>query len=334
MHSALNRGLRLAAVVLCFAPGVGAAQQVTVGGVGAATSTAVGRAEAMVREGRRSEAADFLSQYLAAQPRDGAAWFFLGRMHLQDEEAWHRNGHAGTGGGPLQLDFAASAFEQAQGLLADSALLYRVQVGVERAINRIEEGGWQAIADWTPTELDLPLPPILRELGSNLLASCPRNGVLITGTMVETAAAWGVQLTRSDRLGRILVRSDLFTVDPRYQRAVALDLDVPSGGSLPELVASARTRRPICLGPLEDTTAYGGLSWRREGVDLVTGGETSRDSATVVVFELGRGGPAAPLWVGAVSAIYDQAARRNPDLCRVLRGAPAAQALSFPACRQ
>jgi hypothetical protein len=332
MHSALSRTAALTLAGLAIVAGALTAQQVTVSSVGASTSTAVGRAEAMLREGRRSEAADFLSQFLAQQPNDGQAWFFLGRMHLDDAQAWHRNGHPSGTAGPLQLDFAATAFEQAQRLLADSALVFRVLVGVERATLMIEEGGWNALAGWTPTAVDLPLPPVLRELGANLLASCPRQGVLLAGSLVETAAAWGDRLVTATRADLMLVRTDLFAVDPQYRGAVTQDLGAPSDASLAQLVAAAGAHRPVCLAPLEDTTLAGAQTWRRQGIALVTGAVTPPDSARVAVFELGRSGPAAPLWVVEVRDIYDRAARRNPAFCQTLRTVSTRKSLEFPSC--
>ena len=73
-------------------------------------------AEALLRDGRRKDAADLLGKWLSEHPTDGRAWHYLGRIHLDDARRWHRDGHAeGTDGGML-LEFAGAAFEQAQHL--------------------------------------------------------------------------------------------------------------------------------------------------------------------------------------------------------------------------
>ena len=153
----------------------------------------IARAEALLRGGRIEEAELLLNRHVASQPNDGKAWLFLGRIYLGAAHDWHTTGHPGASG-PILLDFATQTIEQAHQLLTDSGNVFRVVVEVERATNRIEELGWARGVAVAISAEDLPLPPVLREFGRNLIASCPDRGVLVTGGLVETTAAWGSRL--------------------------------------------------------------------------------------------------------------------------------------------
>lgn len=285
------------------------------------------RAEVLLRDGRRAAAADLLGQHLAEQPTDGRAWLYLGRIYLADAQRWHREGHLVEPSGTLLLDFAGAAFEQSQQLLADSGNVHRVLVAVERTTNRIEALGWlAAVGPGLPAD-ELPLPALLGELGRNLLASCPRGGVLVTGSMVETAATWGVRLLEGTRPDLLLLRPDLYAWDARYRTEMARALDVDSTADLPIALLRASVNRPICLTPTVDSLTAPALEWRAVRMVLTAGPAAIKGEEQLSTHYFGRVGLAGSVWGEAVRDVYDLAARRNHSLCQTLFGGSDAQGL-------
>lgn len=289
--------------------------------------TAVQRADALLRDGRRAAAADLLGQHLAEQPTDGRAWLFLGRIYLADAQRWHRDGHRAEPSGTLLLDFAGAAFEQSQQLLADSGNVHRVLTAIERTTNRVEQLGWSAAVGRGLAADELPLPPLLSELGRNLLASCPRGGVLVTGSMVETAAAWGTRLLEGNRPDLLLLRPDLYAWDARYRNAMASALDVDSTAELPIALLRASVNRPICLTPTVDSLTAPALDWRAVRLVLTAGPAAIKGGEQLSVHFFARTGLAGSVWSEAVRDVYDLAARRNNSLCQTLFAASDAQGL-------
>lgn len=305
---------------LMLAAPLGAQQRRVVRPVSAGNS-AMSLAEALLRDGRRKDAADLLGRWLSEHPTDGRAWHYLGRIHLDDARRWHRTGHEGDPDGGMLLEFAGTAFEQAQHLLADSGTVYRVLVALERATIQFEAAGWKAMAAMPLTAEELPLPPVLAELGENLLASCPANGVLVTGSLVESAAAWGRWLlSRDARAGLVLLRPDLYTWDPRYRVRMAEELGVPIEATLPEALLQVTQRRPLCLTPTVDSLTAPAVDWRPVRLVLAAGVDPAADtvSTTLSVHQFGITGLAGSVWSEAARDVYDLAARRNRDLCTTL----------------
>jgi hypothetical protein len=286
-----------------------------------AGNTGMTLAEALLRDGRRKDAADALGRWLSEHPTDGRAWHYLGRIHLDEARRWHRSGHEGDTDGGMLLDFAATAFEQSQRLLADSGTVYRVLVAVERATVTAEQDGWAALAALSLTPEELPLPPVLGELGENLLASCPANGVLVTGSMVETAAVWGRWLLhREARPDLLLLRPELYSWDARYRVRMAEELGVPIEASLPEALLQVTTRRPLCLTPTVDSLTAPAIDWRPVRLVLAAGVQHAPEdtSGALSVHQFALTGLAGSVWSEAARDVYDLAARRNRDLCRTL----------------
>lgn len=310
--------LTLFGTLLATVPAV--AQQQRVVRPVSAGNTAMSLAEALLRDGRRKDAAEVLGRWLSEHPTDGRAWHYLGRIHLDDARHWHRSGHEGEPDGRMLLEFGGAAFEQAQNLLADSGTVYRVLVAVERATNLVESDGWDAVTSMPVVAEELPLPPVLGELGENLLASCPANGVMVTGSLVETAAAWGRWLLQPDqRRGMILLRPDLYTWDPRYRVRMAEVLGVPIEAPLQEALLQVTTHRPLCLTPTVDSLTAPAVEWRPVRLVLAAGmrgADTTDGGLSVHQFALT--GLAGSVWSEAARDVYDLAARRNRTLCRTL----------------
>jgi len=276
--------------------------------------------EALLRDGRRKEAADLLGVWLSEHPTDGRAWHYLGRIHLDDARRWHRDGHPDGIDGGMLLDFAGAAFEESQRLLADSGSVYRVLVGVERATYRVETEGWAQAITLPISPVEMPLPPVLAELGENLISSCPVGGVLVTGSLVETAAAWGRWLLDpSARRDLVLLRTDLYSWDPRYRIRMAETLGVPIDDDLPTALMRIAERRALCLSPTVDSLTVPALEWRPVRLVLAAGPpEVAGSDPELSVHQLALTGLAGSVWSEAARDVYDLAARRNRGLCRTL----------------
>ncbi len=332
MHSAMT----LQPIALSFfavaALAGGVSAQVTVQAP-AAGRTAVQEAEVLFNEGRRADAADLLGRHLAEQQNDGRGWFFLGRIYLDNAQLWHREGHDPDEPGPLLLEFAGASMEQAQQLLADSGSVFRVLVSVERVLNRIEADGWSAIFARPIAAEEVPLPPVLAELGRNLMISCPANGVLVTGSLAEVAAVWGVRLTTSARTDLVLLRSDIYAADARYRGRMAAALGIDSAQALPEALGAAARYRPVCLGPALDTIAAPGVEWTASRLLLLGGVAGVTDTTALIMHQFGMMGLAGSVWTAAARDVYDLAARRNRALCRELFvDADTGRPPAIPAC--
>ncbi len=282
------------------------------------TPAAVQQAEALLRDGRGAAAADLLGRYLATNPNDGRAWFALGNIYLSDTGRWHRDGHPAVEPGALLLEFAGAAMEQAHHLLADSGNVYRVLVSVERTVARIENAGWTKGMLSAVSVEDLPLPPVLRELGRNLMASCPGGGILVTGSLVEMSAVWGTRLVSGDRADLVLVRPDMYAWDARYRQQMAQAIGVDSALTLPAALVQAAARRPVCLTPTVDSLTAPAVEWRPLRLVLAAGPDGAVDSVALTVHQFATTGLTGSVWTEAAREVYDLAARRNRALCTTL----------------
>jgi hypothetical protein len=329
------RSASRSAAVCCFgilaAAGTAVSAQTQVEGVTAA-SGAVQRARAFMLQGQRDSATDLLGRHLSQQPNDGRAWFYLGSIYLAEAQHWHRAGHPPETSSASLLDFASTSFEPAQELLTDSGGVFRVVVAVERTVLRIEKAGWDSVAQRRLPAEELPLPPVLAELGRNLLASCPRNGVLLTASLTETAAAWGARLL-GERADLILLRADMYQWDARYRAPMARILGAESTAELAAALAVAARTRPICLAPAVDSIAGPGLEWHANRLVLATTSPATTFSPPLSVFHFTRTGLAGSVWTASARDVYDLAARRNRALCTTLFAATdALTPPAIPAC--
>ncbi len=320
--------LLIAGLLLGVAAGRATAQETTV-------ANPIARAEALVRAGRVEDAELLLNRHVAAHPTDGQAWLFLGRIYLGEARQWHDRGHPGASG-PILLDFATQTVEQAQQRVIDSSEVFRVMIEVERATNRIEEVGWERGTSVAIAAEDLPLLPVLREFGRNLLASCPNNGVLVTGSLIETSSTWGNRLLGGVRPDLVLIRPDLYGSDLRYRGQMARAIGVDSSKDLASALVSAGAKRPICLSPTLGALAVGPLDWHPMRIALVAGRLSDADNETPIsVFQLARIGLTSSVWGIPIRDLYDTAAQRNRVLCTSLFARPDAQGLpTIPACQQ
>jgi hypothetical protein len=272
------------------------------------------RAAALERSGERQMAIDLLGRYLATAPDDGRAWFQLGRFYLLDARDWHLQGHRGDPDGPLYLDFAATAFDQAVRLSVDSGIVFRGLAELERSVVSVEDSGW-SVAGARRIGPDSPeMPPFILELGANLLSSCPAGGVLLVGSDLEALSVWYDRVDLRTR--EILpIRPDRYATDSVYRRRMAEAMGIDPTLPVRRALEDVATHRPLCLTPSADSAAAPPLTWvpfrlSRVSRSVAPGPEAL--SATELL-EATREG--SSVWVRDVRGVYDSAARFNTLLC-------------------
>jgi len=274
------------------------------------------RAVNLERQGDRGIATELLGRYLATAPDDGVAWFHLGRFYLADSREWHLRGHSGDPSGDLYLDFAATAFDQAIRLVVDSAVVYRLMVEMDRARLYVERFGWQSSREKRPRESAPVMPDYIMELGSNLLSSCPANGVLLTGTNLETVSVWYASLEASRRTDILPLEPRLYTTDSLYRSRIAEALGVDAKLPVRQALAAVSGRRTICLTPMADTAAVPFTQFtpvRFVRVNSPNAAPTADVLSVTSLLEMERLGGTA--WTVELRRIYAAAASHNSLLC-------------------
>lgn len=286
------------------------------------------RAAQLERQGDRRVATEMLGRYLATAPDDGLAWFQLGRFYLFDARDWHLAGHQGDPSAEFYLEFASLALDQAGRLYVDSGVVYRAMTEMERARLDVEEVGWDSARARRPhTKLDL-LPSYILELGRNLLQSCPGDGVLLTGSDLETLAVWYASLEAGTRGDVLPVEPRLYTLDSLYRWQIARRLGVNPHLPVQKALAGVSEERTICLTPMADTAAapfntFAPMRLVRVNVTSAAPPAEAVLSVTTLLAFQREGGNA---WSSHVLAVYAAAARNNTLLCggllRPLRNQP------------
>src|SRR5207344_3330942 len=99
------------------------------------------------------------------------------------------------------------------------------------------------------------LPPVVVELGRNLVASCPAGGVILTGDPLETLAVWFATLEQGVRPDLLPLLPSLWATDAVYRGQMARSLGVDSSIVIQRALGLVASRRPICLAPLADAAA-------------------------------------------------------------------------------
>jgi hypothetical protein len=275
------------------------------------------RAAALEREGERQMAIDLLGRYLATAPDDGRAWLQLGRFYLFDARDWHLHGHHGDPDGPLYLDFAATALDQAVRLSVDSGVVFRGVTEVDRALVTVEDSGWDA-ARWTGPRPDLPaMPTFIVELGANLLTSCPSGGVLLTGSDLEAVSVWYGSLQRGP-LDVLPIRPDLYATDSVYRQRMAVAMGVDPSLTVQRALAAVAAHRTICLSPTTDLAAAPALAWLPFRMARLSRPAPAGPDALSIAELLKATRQDRSPWVRDVRVVYDSAARYNALLCSSL----------------
>jgi len=278
--------------------------------------TVAPRAAELARNGQRGIGTEMLSAYLAGAPDDGSAWIQLGRFYLLDIRDWHLSGHPADSPGPLYVDFGAAALDQAVRLRGDSGVVLRQMLEVERALDAVEDGGFDVLAQWTVPADVPPMPDFIFELGANLLSSCPSTGVMATGSDLETVAIFSVIAAAGQAASVIIVVPSYYATDARYRSRISTALGTDSSWSVQHALAEVSQRRPVCLTPLADRTLLGLPELRPMRFVLVSGpGVTTSDRVVTVTGLVRAERQGHSPWVREVHSVYTAAAAFNPRLC-------------------
>jgi hypothetical protein len=295
---------------------LGSASAGTLVGQASLNPTVAPRAAELARNGQRGIGTEMLSRYLATAPDDGSAWVQLGRFYLLDIRDWHFSGHPADSPGPLYIDFGAAALDQAVRLRGDSGVILRHLLEVERALDAVEQQGYQVLRRWSVPADVAPLPDFILELGANLLSSCPTSGVMATGSDLETVAIWSVVAAAGQAAGVIIVVPAFYATDARYRDRIATALGTDSSWSVQRALAAVAQRRPVCLTPLADRALLALPELRPMRFVLVSGPGATASDRVVTVTDLARAErQGRSPWLREVHGVYTAAAAFNPRLC-------------------
>ena len=265
---------------------------------------------------------------------DAAAWFLLGAEYLRRADEAHGPAHrapADSVWARALLDTADQALLRAAGLFGpsgtsaagDSARVLRVGAWSRRTQLAWETGGIATGPQtWGPVPPDLRVPPVLEELGENLLRACPMWGVLLTAGDADSYAAWYMRFARGLRPDVIVLPLAAWRSDSALRARIATDLRLTRRGVDDAWLAELAKRRPICVSmgfdrPPEPRPR---LAWAIRPLLWVTrpGGPGRDDPVPAHDFvfaglriALDRRDP----WAAPALAMYTRAARATPGLC-------------------
>jgi hypothetical protein len=266
---------------------------------------------------------------------DAQLWLLMGRAYLglgtEAHGGTHRSSEDSTWTRAV-LDTAEEALARAAALagplgasaVGDSARVLRVGAWAARSWLGWEVGGVTAgVEAWGPLPIDLRVPPVLDELGENLLRACPAAGVLLTAGDADFYAAWYMRFARGLRPDLLVVPLAAWRSDPVLRARLAADLKLGrrTGGEawLGELVR----RRPVCVSmaferPPETRPR---IRWEPRPLVWVAGpeGKSPRVPPRDFVFGALRVAlDAYDPWAEPALAAYSRAARITPALCEAM----------------
>ncbi len=264
---------------------------------------------------------------------DAQLWLLMGRAYLglgaEAHGATHRSSEDSEWTRAV-LDTAEEALARAAALagplgtsaVGDSARVLRVGAWVARSWLGWETSGVDAgVETWGPLPMDLRVPPVLDELGENLLRACPAGGVLLTAGDADFYAAWYMRFARGLRPDLLVVPLAAWRSDAVLRARLVADLKLGRRGSgddgwLAELVR----RRPVCVSmaferPPETRPR---IRWEVRPLVWVAGpeGKSPRVPPRDFVFGALRVAlDANDPWVEPALAVCGRAARTTPALC-------------------
>jgi hypothetical protein len=290
----------------------------------------------------------------ARDSTDAQLWLLMGRAYLglgaEAHGATHRSSEDSEWTRAV-LDTAEAALARAAALagplgtsaVGDSARVLRVGAWAARSWLAWESGGIGAgVEVWGPLPMDLRVPPVLDELGENLLRACPAGGVLLTAGDADFYAAWYMRFARGLRPDLLVVPLAAWRTDPALRARLVADLKLGrrrGGGTsgddawLAELVR----RRPVCVSmaferPPETRPR---VRWEVRPLVWVAGpeGKSPRVPPRDFVFGALRVAlDAYDPWAEPALAAYGRAARTTPALCEPM--ATFRVAAEVPTCRR
>ncbi len=275
-----------------------------------------------------------LREHLARDSTDGHAWLLLGRVYLQRAADAHEPPHH-----PLDdsarvralLDTADDALDRAGQRLApsgstpdgDSARVLRVEAWSARSRLAWEERGINVgPQEWGPVPLDLKMPPVLDELGENLLRACPMWGVLLTANAVESDAAWYMRFARGLRPDLLTVPLAAWRRDSVLRGRIAADLKLPRHRDPDATLAELAKRRPVCVTVTLERPPGPRIGWSKRPLVWVAGPHLKDDRVPprdFVFAALRLALDDNDSWAPPALALYASAARATPALCEALK---------------
>jgi hypothetical protein len=271
---------------------------------------------------------------VAADSTDGPGWLEIGRAYAQRVAAYHA--HRSTAASPavdtawagVVLDTAEEAFIRAARWsagtrTADSAQVFRVYAWGQRAYLAWEAGGpelagmiWQALPE------TLRPPPVLEELGENLLRACPRQGVLLTAGDADTQAAWYMRYARGLRPDLLILPLAAWRSDSVFRGRVLRDARLrPTGGDA--ALRAFAERRPLCASMAFERPpeVRPRMSWQSRPLVWVSGQEPKGDRVPpqdFVFAALRLALDQHDTWSAPAVGLYRRAAAITSALCRPL----------------
>lgn len=261
-----------------------------------------------------------------ADSTDGAAWLEVGRAYLQravDYHAHKKPTTVDTVWAHATLDTAQQAFDRAARFgvgtrTADSARVYRVYVYGEWAYVDWESAGSAAATlTWHSLPEGLRLPPVLEELGENLLRACPQQGILFTAGDFDTQAAWYLRFSRGLRPDLTIIPFDRWRGDSVLRGRVLRDLKTRD----PSLRALSQSR-PICASMgFERPPDERVVKWNKRPLVWVTGRDTKADRVSpedFVFAALRQAMDEHETWTAPAVTVYRRAVSNFGALCKPL----------------
>jgi len=254
---------------------------------------------------------------VAADSTDGTAWLDLGRSYLQRAADYHAHRKpvtVDTAWAHATLDTAQQAFERAARWsagtrTADSARVFRVYAFGEWAYVDWEAAGTAAATlTWHTLPEGLRLPPVLEELGENLLRACPHQGMLFTEGEIDTQAAWYLP-------DLMVVPYDRWRGDSVLRNRALRELKTRN----PSLRALSQSRAVCASMGFERPPDERSVKWNKRPLVWVTGKETKADRVPAQDFVFAALKLAVDeheTWTGPVSALYRRAVANVGGLCK------------------
>src|SRR5437762_11417036 len=207
-------------------------------------------------------AADSLATLRGRTERDSTdaqLWLLMGRAYLgmgvEAHGATHRSSEDSVWTRAV-LDTAEEALSRAAALagplgssaVGDSARVFRVGAWATRSWLGWEAGGVKAgVEAWGPLPTDVRVPPVLDELGENLLRACPAGGVLLTEGDADFYAAWYMRFARGLRPDLLVLPLAAWRSDAVLRARLMADLKLGRRGGADAWLAELVRRRPGCV---------------------------------------------------------------------------------------
>lgn len=260
---------------------------------------------------------------LSADSTDGPAWLALGRFYLERGAAYHAHRRPvpiDTIAAHATLDTAQLAFDRAirwspGTRTADSARVFRVYAVGERAYVDWETAGAAAATlTWHTLPESLRLPPVLEELGENLLRACPHQGLLLTADETDTQAAWYLRFGRGLRPDLVVVPLERWRTDSVLRNRVLRELKARDVS----LRSLAQTRAVCASMGFEKAPELRSVKWNRRPLVWVTGKESKADRVPArdfVFAALRLAIDEHETWTPPALTLYRRAAEQVGDLC-------------------